>query len=194
MILKTRKCKVCKTVFQKKTPLHSICSGACATKHLIAQNEKKKAKALTESKRETKLKLDAMKSINDLIKEAQTAFNAFIRERDKNELCICCDKTYGTNHLGGDFDAGHYRSRGAAGHLRFNEDNCFGQRKYCNTYLSGNVQGMRQGMIKRIGIDRVVAIETNNTTHKWTREELVEIKATYKAKLKELKKQERLAA
>lgn len=184
MILKTRKCKVCKTEFQKKTPLHSICSGACATKHLIAQNEKKKAKALTESKRETKLKLDAIKSINDLIKEAQTAFNAFIRERDKNELCICCDKPYGTNHLGGDFDAGHYRSRGAAGHLRFNEDNCFGQRKYCNTYHAGD---FRQGVIKRIGIDRTVAIETNNSTHKWTREELIEIKATYKDKLKNLK-------
>lgn len=187
MILKTRKCKVCKTEFMQKTPLHSLCSGACAIKHLIAQNEKRKARELIESRRATKLKLDAIKSINDLIKEAQTAFNAFIRYRDKDLTCICCDKPYGTNALGGDFDAGHYRSRGAAGHLRFDEDNCFGQRKYCNTYQSGNVQGMRRGMIKRIGIDRVVAIETNHEIKKWSREELIELKAQYKLKLKQLK-------
>lgn len=185
--LGTRKCKQCKAVFQKVTPLHCLCSGACAITHMNAQAEKRGAADALKSRKETKQKLAAMKGVNTLIKEAQTAFNAFIRYRDKDLLCICCDKPYGTNATGGDFDAGHYRSRGAAGHLRFNEDNCFGQRKYCNTYQSGNVQGARQGMIKRIGLARVEAIESNNESHKWGREELIVIKETYKIKLKELK-------
>lgn len=185
--MKPKRCKSCKEKFTPARPLQSCCGISCA----IAYANKLKAKESTQQRKleraERKIKLNAIKTIPELIKEAQTAFNAFIRERDKNELCICCDKPYGTNHLGGDFDCGHYRSRGAAGHLRFNEDNAFGQRKYCNTYLSGNVQGMREGMIKRIGIDRVIAVETNNETHKWTKQELIDIKNLYKNKLKQLK-------
>ena len=124
-----------------------------------------------------------MKSIPQLIKEAQFSFNAFIRFRDRNELCICCDKPLGTNELGGNFDCGHFRSRGSAGHLRFNEDNAFGQRKYCNTYGALN---FRAGVIKRIGLDRTLAIENNNATHKWDKAELIAIKELYKRKLKEL--------
>lgn len=185
--LKPKRCKSCKEKFTPARPLQSCCGISCA----IAHANRLKAKESTQQRKleraERKIKLNAIKTIPELIKEAQTAFNAFIRERDKSLLCICCDKPYGTNDLGGDFDCGHYRSRGAAGHLRFNEDNAFGQRKYCNTYLSGNVQGMRQGMIKRIGIDRVMAVELNNETHKWTKEELIGIKLKYRAKLKELK-------
>ena len=185
--MKPKRCKSCKEKFTPARPLQSCCGINCA----IAHANRLKAKESTQQRKleraERKIKLNAIKTIPELIKEAQTAFNAFIRERDKSLLCICCDKPYGTNDLGGDFDCGHYRSRGAAGHLRFNEDNAFGQRKYCNTYLSGNVQGMRQGMIKRIGIDRVMSVELNNETHKWTKEELISIKLKYRAKLKELK-------
>jgi hypothetical protein len=78
---------------------------------------------------------------------------------------------------------------------RIQPSNAFGQRKYCNTYLSGNVQGMRRGMIKRIGMEKVLAIENNNMLHKWMREELIEIKRAYKLKLKELKQEKaKLAA
>ena len=180
---KQYKCIICKAPYTKRTTTQRVCGVACAVKHAnnladIANREQDK-----KSRRETKAKLAAMKSIPDLIKETQIVFNAYIRERDKNQLCICCDKPYGTNHLGGSFDAGHYRTRGSAGHLRFNEDNCFGQRKYCNTYGADN---FRAGVIKRIGIERTLAIENNNASIKWTREALAEIKRKYKAKLKEL--------
>lgn len=184
---KTCKNKLCKKKFTPVKFAQCVCDWSCAIEYNLQQKAKESAIKQKIERVERVKKLNTLKSINDLIKEAQTAFNAFIRERDKNELCICCDKPYGTNALGGDFDCGHYRSRGAAGHLRFNEDNAFGQRKYCNTYLSGNVQGMRRGMIKRIGIERVMEVENNNKTKKWTREELLQIKETYKAKLKELR-------
>jgi len=44
---------------------------------------------------------------------------------------------------------------------------------------------MRIGLIERIGKDRVEAIEADNSTHKWTRDELVAIRRHYTAKLKE---------
>lgn len=91
---------------------------------------------------------------------------------------------------GGSRDAGHYRSRGAAGWLRFNEDNCHSQAKKCNRYGSGRATEYRVGLIARIGLERVEALEANNTPIKWTIIELKAIKATYTAKLKEVKKNE----
>lgn len=182
--LKPKTCKVCKVKFIPARQMQAVCDWKCSAVHADNLRIKREASEAKRVRKETKQKLDAMRSIPQLIAKAQVAFNAYIRWRDKYLPCICCGMPYGTNEVGGDFDCGHYRSRGAAGHLRFNEDNAFGQRKYCNTYLSGNVQGMRAGMIKRIGLARVEIIENNNEAHKWTREELIAIEAHYKAKLK----------
>jgi hypothetical protein len=48
---------------------------------------------------------------------------------------------------------------------------------------------MRLGMIERIGIERVEALETSLDLHKksYTKEELLEIEKTYKQKVKLLK-------
>jgi hypothetical protein len=46
----------------------------------------------------------------------------------------------------------------------------------------------RIGLIARIGLARVEALETNNQVGKWTADELRAIKAEYRAKLKELEK------
>jgi hypothetical protein len=44
-------------------------------------------------------------------------------------------------------------------------------------------------LIQKIGQKKYESLINNNKTHKWTREELIEIKQTYKAKLKQLKQQ-----
>ena len=191
--LKPKTCKSCKSVFTPIKQMQAVCDWRCAASYAESLRIKHETSEAKRVRKETKQKLVAMRSIPQLIAKAQVAFNAYIRWRDRNETCICCGMPYGTNAVGGDFDCGHYRSRGATGHLRFNEDNAFGQRKYCNTYLSGNVQGMRSGIIKRIGLARVEAIENNNETVKWTREDLIGIEAFYKAKLKYEQKEERLA-
>ncbi len=48
----------------------------------------------------------------------------------------------------------------------------------------------RLGLIQRIGLEAVEALEADNTIRKWTREELREIAATYRAKRKELESKE----
>lgn len=172
-------CKVCNTVFTPQRPMQSVCSPRCAMRK-VRQDK-------AEERQQTKKRKEALKTIPDLIKEAQTAFNAYIRKRDENQPCICCGQPLGSREVGGAFDCGHFRSTGSASHLRFNEDNAHAQRKFCNRYGAGRAVDYRIGLISRIGLARVEALESDNTPHKWTREELEAIRDKYRAKLKAMK-------
>lgn len=178
-----KECKHCGACFVPVRPLQSVCSPMCASR-LVKTARKEEAER-------TKARKAALKRIPDLIKEAQIAFNAFIRARDTGKPCICCGMPLGTGEVGGSFDCGHYRSTGSASHLRFHEDNAHAQRKVCNRYGAGRAVDYRIGLINRIGLERVEALEMDNQPHKWTREELIEIKETYRRKLKELGNEER---
>lgn len=127
------------------------------------------------------------KSVPDLLKIAQKWFNAYIRERDKKDgffICISCNIPKGLDQL----QAGHYLSGGHNAKTRFDEDNVNGQCVRCNMYLSGNQVGYRIGLVNKIGLDRVAAIETKmRTVNKWDRFTLIEIIETYKAKCKQFK-------
>lgn len=136
----------------------------------------------------TRARKEALKRIPDHIKEAQHVFNAFIRARDSSQPCICCGQPLTLEAVGGGFDCGHYRSTGSASHLRFHEDNAHGQRKVCNRHGAGRAVDYRIGLIQRIGLARVEALESDNQVHKWTADELRAIKAEYRAKLNELQK------
>jgi len=186
-VLKPKKCKNCRGTF---TPISSL-SQACGLECAIALVDKEKAKAARAKRlqehRADKVKREKLKNIATLIREAQVAFNAFIRERDKQAGHRCISSNRPLDWSGNGVDAGHYRSRGAAPHLRFNEANCHAQSKQDNRYGSGNVVEYRLNLIARIGLAAVEALEADNTVHKWTREELIEIKATYQRKLKELR-------
>lgn len=184
---KPRHCDVCQTLYTPARMGQKVCSVPCATKS--AKKARKEAvEAARVERKVTRARKEAIKTIPDLIKEAQNAFNAYIRERDREQPCICCGLPLGAGEIGGAYDAGHYRSTGSASHLRFNEDNCHAQRKQCNRYGAGRAVDYRTGLLGRIGKDRVERLESSNTTHKWIREELIGIRDTYKAKLKELKK------
>lgn len=184
MKLNKRKCKNCGAEFQKLTPLHCLCSPKCAIAHsktLEVKRERTEARISREERRE---RLLAIKPLTKYAHEAQSIFNQYIRERDEKLPCISCGK-----HHAGQYHAGHYRTRGSAGHLRFSEDNTHKQCAPCNNHLSGNIVNYRPRLIEKIGIERVEALENNNQTHKWTKEELIEIKRIYKEKLKTLKQQ-----
>lgn len=139
----------------------------------------------------TKERKEKLKTRRDYINEAQVAVNAYVRYRDKDKPCICCGKPLSDgcgSGVGGSYDAGHYRSTGSAPHLRFDADrNIHGQRKACNRYGSGRAVDYRIGLIARIGLQAVEALEADNTPRKWTIDELKAIRDRYRAKLKELK-------
>lgn len=137
----------------------------------------------------TRAKLEAMKPRKVLFAEAQAAFNAFIRFRDLTAGygCIDCGKPFEPQKFGGAVDAGHYRSVGAAKHLRFDERNCHAQRKNCNRPGGTTHAQFRAGMIARIGLEAVEALEADNSTRHWSADDLRRIRDEYRAKLKALK-------
>lgn len=176
---KAKPCEVCERLFVPDRMGQAVCRPACAMKKV------RQAKA--QDRAQVRTRKEAAKRLPDLIAEAQAAFNAYIRARDEGQLCICCGKPFEPMKPGGSVDAGHFRSRGAAGHLRFNEDNCFAQRKNCNRPGGTTYAAFRAGVVARIGEARVNALEADNTPHKWTHDELRGVRDTYRAKLKELR-------
>ena len=176
----SKKCKECKTPFTPVRPMQSVCGPSCAMKVARKVVEKK-------DKKETKLKLDALQTKPQLVKKAQTAFNAYIRARDAGKPCISCDKPLdgGPNT----FDAGHYRSVGSAPHMRFAEDNCHGQCKHCNNWLAGNHVEYRKRLLERIGEHQLELLEADSTLRKYTKEGLEEIARHYRAEARRLAKE-----
>lgn len=174
------RCKVCKQVFEKRAMAQVACSIRCALE-LAAIARQKKARA------DYKARKQAIKTRSDWVKDAQRAFNAFIRARDADQLCICCDRPLPAAAIGGGFDCGHYRSVGSAPHLRFDERNAHGQTKQCNRYGAGRAVDYRIGLIRRIGLAQVEALEADQTPRKFTIEELQEIRALYGARRKAIK-------
>lgn len=146
-----------------------------------------KAKAERDS---FKARKAAAKRLPDLIAELQVEFNAFIRARDAGKPCICCGKPFEPQKPGGSMDAGHYLARSIAPQHRFTENNVFGQRKNCNRPGGTTRAAFRAGVIDRIGLEAVEALEADNKVRKWQRDELIALKAHYRAKRRELEKQE----
>jgi hypothetical protein len=175
---KLAKCKVCKCAYTKTRPLQTVCSPPCALTLARKATDKAQAKEQAKDRKETRQKLDAMQTKPELVKKAQTAFNAFIRARDAGKPCISCEKPLGSEP--NTYDAGHFRSVGSAPHMRFVDDNVHGQCKHCNNYLGGNVLAYRKGLIERIGLTRVEQIEADTTLRKYTHEGLRQIATQYR--------------
>ena len=180
----TRKCKVCKIEFEKQQPLQFVCSPKCGIEYTKIQNAKKAEKERLQNQRLQRAKKRELETIPELTRKAQAAFNRFIRLRDRFKPCISCGKP--NNGTSNTFDVGHYRSVGSAAHLRFDENNVHGQCKKCNQYLSGNAVAYRAGLINRIGLAAVEALEANHTPRKWSKDELRNLAALYRQKCREL--------
>jgi len=189
---KARKCavKTCRSPFTTFSTFQTWCSPDCGTVIALAKVEKGKALAAKRARQADRARREKLKTRSDYLKEAQVAFNAFIRARDAGKPCICCGKPLAdvaATLTGGGYDCGHYRSTGSAPHLRFDERNAHAQRKVCNQHGAGRAVDYRIGLIARIGLEAVEALEADQTPRKWTIDELKAIRATYKTKLKELK-------
>lgn len=134
------------------------------------------------AKRKKALKSE-LETTQELIKKAQKVFNDYIRARDRNQLCISCNKP-----LGAKFDAGHYFNANNHWSVRFNENNVHGQCVTCNQFKHGNLLNYQIGIQQRIGADQLINLHSiAHETKKFTRDELREIVDKYKEKLKLLK-------
>lgn len=170
---KPRPCPVCAKPFVPDRPMQAVCSPRCA--HRKVKQDKVDEKAKIRTRRE------AIKTLPVLLREAQEQFNRWIRWRDREQSCISCGApSPDMSQLHAGRDAGHYRSVGSAGHLRFHQDNCHAQCVRCNQWGAGRAVDYRLGLIRRIGQSRVEALEADNAPRKWDKDEVRAIRDRYR--------------
>jgi len=169
---KPKRCRWCDQMFTPARTMQKVCSFECGLD----------LDRYTKSRVKLKERKEAIKTRSEWLREAQAAFNAYIRERDHDKPCISCGITTGQMH------AGHYRSVGACPALRFNPANVHLQCAQCNNHKSGNAIEYRINLVKKIGINLVEWLEQDHQPNKYTIEEIKEIKARYSKMARELKK------
>lgn len=175
------KCCICKAPYERRYLSQKTCGDP------ICKGEQKRQEALKKAARaELKARKEKVKKLSEIADEAQTAFNALRRYEDLQAGygCISC----GT-HNPVQWHGGHYRTVKAAKQHRFNPDNVHLQCSQCNNHDSGNIVEYRINLVKRIGLERVEAIEHDNRTKRWTKEELIQIRDHYRSELRKLKKE-----
>ena len=175
--MKSRKCKYCKQAFEPTVFLQKNCFEPDCVAEWINEVKEKNWK-----KKKAKLKIDLM-TVQDYIKIAQQVFNKFIRLRDAGNVCISCQKIPKKENAGHFFNANNHWS------VRFNQDNVHLQCEHCNTYLSGNLIEYQKNLIQKIGVEKYeILTQDSHKTMKFTIQELKEIIACYKEKIKDLEK------
>ena len=164
--VKQSKCKVCRSLFVKRSMTHVCCCGECAAQFAAKkrlESVKRQERDISKMVREKK---EALQPLSYWLKKAQTAVNKYVRLRDYHDGCISCSKPATWD---GQWHAGHFRSVGSNTYLRFNLFNINKQCSQCNNHLSGNIAKYRPSLESKIGKDRLEFLETSTNTRRYTR-------------------------
>jgi len=145
-------------------------------------SSKTKKAGIKSPKKSTKKSLTPLPK---LIKLVQAKANLYARLRDcrgtGGASCISCGKWFPFAEL----DGGHYIPTTVSS-TRFDPDNIHAQCHRCNRFLHANLRGYFRGLEAKLGRSRLDAMEASAGPKKWTRPELLEIKASYTEKIKKL--------
>ncbi|MBS0918242.1 recombination protein NinG [Providencia rettgeri] len=203
-----RRCKICREWFHPKYENIEWCSPEHGAELAIKRRSKEREKLEAKLKKEQKLKevkaRDKLKARKLAVKptsyfkqQAQAAFNQFIRLRDRHEPCISCGESNPPDLHGGQWDCGHFLSVGSHPELRFDERNAYKQCKSCNAgagkYSQKNAtvsQKYEQRLIERFGQCLIDWLRGPHELPHWKREDYIRIRDEYRAKVKEIKKNE----
>ncbi|POT89111.1 recombination protein NinG [Enterobacter cloacae complex sp. ECNIH14] len=197
-----RKCKVCSAWFIPAYDNIRWCCPEHGAIYALELRAKEKVKAEAkrirdkhvaekEGRQRRQAKRESFKTKAQWDKEAQSAFNRYIRMRDEGKECVSCGNPLigKSNYLTGSaIDASHYRSRGAASHLKFNVFNVHSACTRCNRQLSGNAVEYRIRLIERIGQERVERLESDNEPRRFDIPYLQRIKSIFTRKARALEK------
>lgn len=182
--LRPKKCRSCRAEFAPARTLQTACSVSCAMAITRAKQDRER-KALDKVERKAiRAAKQRVKSRGEYLKEAQAAFNSFIRERDRDLPCISCGR-----HHQGQWHAGHYRTVGANPALRFDPLNVHKQCAPCNNHKSGDIVNYRINLVAKIGAQAVEWLEGPHEPQRYSIDDLKVIKAKYRALVREMKKE-----
>lgn len=185
---KKRKCQMkqegCEVTYTPFNSLQKCCyNPKCVMANHRKQEDKKQLREAKRERQELKKAKERVKTRGEWLKEAQAAFNKFIRLRDSEEPCISCGRFHK-----GQYHAGHYLTVGAHPELRFEELNNNKQCAPCNNHLSGNLVNYRINLIKKIGLDKVEWLEGPHDPKHYTIDDIKEIKDKYNKLARELER------
>jgi len=190
---KRRRCKICREWFQYRDfriwwccPEHG---SQFAMQKRAFDREKEQKETAQQERRNTKIRKLSVKPLSYFHKQAQAAFNEYIRTRDAADPCISCGRFHD-----GQWHAGHFRTVKSSPETRYDEDGCHKQCMPCNHHLSGNIGEYKPRLIAKIGQEAFDRLMGAHELKKWTREELQELAARYRKKTRELIKQQEQAA
>lgn len=192
-IVKPAKCKVCKSlILPPSRPTAIVCSKECAASLALSERLKaekrqavKAAKLAAADRRDTRAKLQKLKSNATLAAEAQVFVNKYVRLRDAHLGCVSCDKPASWD---GQWHASHFRSVGAASGLRFHLWNIHKACSVCNNHLSGNIANYAPRIVERIGAGKVDWLHTQNAVKRSDAAYLERLKAVFSSKVRRLEK------
>jgi hypothetical protein len=179
-----RPCPICRAPYVQASSLKPGCSAVCRMEVQRQKELKRAAKSARLEKREAR---ERLKTRRDYEREAQRAFNAWVRERDHAQPCISCGRNTGAKR-----NAGHYLSVGSHPELRFDEANVHSQCEHCNSWQSGNVAAYRLRLIEKIGLAEVERLEGPHAPKKYTVDELKAIRKDYQLRTRLLKERREL--
>jgi len=184
--IKPRKCRQCGCVYTPMSSMAKVCSVPCAIALTAKEKAAKQARAAKIERKSLREALEKAKTRGAHLKELQAAFNAFIRLRDAALPCISCGRPATWR---GQWDAGHYLSRGSSPAIRFDAANVHKQCLPCNRHQSGFLVAYRVNLVKKIGLAEVERLEGPHEPLKLTIAEIIEMKAHYRAKVREMKRE-----
>lgn len=178
----SRKCKQCRSRFEPKfanNPGEQFCCQACRYLWLSENPIKITSSKHAGMPERQKLKKPKPPTNQQLKRAAETAaiakFNRYIVVRDTGKPCISCDEVK-------PLECGHFRTTGAAAHLRFDPQNAHGQCNACNSGKSGNIAAYTTNLIKRFnamgldGAEVIQRLKNDNKPRTFTLPELRGIK------------------
>lgn len=181
MANKKKRCRNCKSYKETDSMIcingAYFCSIDGATTYAYSNKEKGKKIKLAAQKTDYQLNDRKIRRV-----ALKVACHAYIRARDKDLNCICCNKP-----LGGNYHAGHWLESGNNPLIRYDEDNIHGQRIYCNTYKGGDSGDYEKNLRIKIGgdsVDRLLSMKGGAC--KMTTDDMLALETLYKQKLKDL--------
>jgi hypothetical protein len=173
---KLKKCKSCDNRFEVWKSTTQVCSIKCALEFARVKAAKKEKQQ--DRERKSAFWLNDLKTRRPAVKKA---CHKYIRMRDKDEPCICCNQP-----LKPDYHAGHFQESGNNPKIRYHEDNIHGQNLNCN-YFKGGSGDYEKNLRIKIGDERVdFLLASTGGTVKRTGPELKEIEVYFNDKLKQL--------
>lgn len=187
---KTCKNPACGISFPPQRLGQKVCSPKCGLAIKDVNQEKARKSLAQIERREIKVRKEKLKSRADYAKETQAVINRYVRLRDAHLGCISCDKPA---NWGGQWHCSHFRSVGAAAHLRFNLWNMNKSCSACNNFLSGNIAGYRPKLIEKIGQAKVDWLECNQGLVRHDIPYLKRLKAVFAKKVRRIEQRQEVS-